>query len=206
MGIFTKKSNSQKDDVLSALKESQKMVEKFISSNSRENIDYDINFNSISKKNISDRDNAYTKLLNHFVNVTEHRNIIKEIHKWIYFWIIMILILTFGITVCFKIKEFDMSNANSIGNLAALITSIVSFASVLISIPLIITKYLFSSKEDKRIASIILHTQQHDLDNKKILEKYNETQEENLQQLANVVTKTTQMETQSAFNDESAVV
>ena len=206
MSILNKNVNSQKDDILSALKESQEMVEKFINSDSREDIDYDVNFNSISKKNISDRDNAYTKLLDHFVNVTKCRNIIKEIHKWVYFWIIMILTLIFGIAVCSMIKEFDMSKVNSVSNLVALITAIVSFTSVFISIPLIITKYLFSSKEDKRIASIILHTQQHDLDNKKILEKYSETQEENLQQLANMVTKTTQMETQSASNDESVIL
>lgn len=43
-----------------------------------------------------------------------------------------------------------------------LITAIVGFVSAIISIPLTITKYLFSTKEDEYITNIILHTQEHD--------------------------------------------
>jgi hypothetical protein len=34
--------------------------------------------------------------------------------------------------------------------------------SVIIAIPISITKYLFSAKEDKNTTDIILHTQEHD--------------------------------------------
>ena len=191
---------SKNDDILRELKETQLAVERFINSNSIDDIDYDANFNSISKKNISDRDDSYTKLLKHFVNITKGRNIVKEIHKWIYFWIIMSMVVIFGKSICSMIMKFDISNVDDFNNVAVIITAVVSFASVIISIPLIITKYLFSSKEDKRIADIILHTQQHDLDNKKILDKSHygtdsiNDEEENLQKLADVVTQAAQAE------------
>ena len=203
--IFTQK---EKKDILAAMddmKRNQSLVERYINANSREDIDYDANFDNISKKNISDRDDAYTQLLEHFVNVTKWRNIIKEFHKWVYFWVIMILTFFFGISICSMLIKFDLSNTNSVNNLIAVITSVISFASVIISIPLIITKYLFSSKEDKRIASIILHTQRHDLDNKKILENKEFNQEENLQKLADMVTKTTQIELQTESDGGSFV-
>lgn len=206
--LFTQK---EKDDILSAMKRNQSLVEKYINANSIEDIDYDAKFNSISKKNISDRDDAYTKLLKHYVNVTKCRNIIKEIHKWLYFWIIMALTSAFGISICYLLFKFDVSNADDIDNMVVIITAVISFVSVIISIPLIITKYLFSSKEDKRIADIILHTQRHDLDNKKILEKYsvedkiNSDEDENLQRLADVVTQTAQIEAQENPNNKDVI-
>lgn len=209
MKMKNRTTRPNNDDLLSELKRHQLLVERFINSNTIEDIDYDANFNSISKKNISDRDDAYTKLLNHFVNVTKIRNIIKEIHKWVYFWIIMILTVAFGISVCSMIMKFDISSADSVNGLVAIITAIIGFASVIISIPLIITKYLFSSKEDKRIADIILHTQKHDLDNKKILDKYNyenditSEEDKNLQTLANVVTQTAQKEKSKSISENN---
>lgn len=38
----------------------------------------------------------------------------------------------------------------------------VGFVSAIITIPVTITKYLFSTEEDKNITQIILHTQDHD--------------------------------------------
>ena len=51
----------------------------------------------------------------------------------------------------------------------ALVTAIAGFASTVIAIPLTITKYLFSTDEDKYITTIISHTQEHDLSSRKIL-------------------------------------
>lgn len=153
--------------LMDILKQNQKLVEQYINKNSRENIDYEQDFEKISKKNISNRDNSYTDLLEHFVLITRWRNILKEIHKWIYFWIIMALTVLFGISI-FKFLS-HASVENDLYDLIAVISSLISFSSVIISIPLIITKYLFSSKEDKRIASIISHTQKHDLNGKKMI-------------------------------------
>lgn len=47
-------------------------------------------------------------------------------------------------------------------SLPLLVTSMVGFVSAIITIPVTITKYLFSTKEDENITQIILHTQEHD--------------------------------------------
>lgn len=154
--------------LMDILKQNQTLVEQYINKNSRKNIDYEGNFETISKKNISNRDDSYTALLEHFVSITKRRNFLKELHKWIYFWIIMILTILFSITIFIFLNKISR-NDNNLYNLIAIVSSLISFSSVIISIPLIITKYLFSSKEDKRIASIILHTQKHDLNGKKII-------------------------------------
>lgn len=36
------------------------------------------------------RDKEYTKLLNEYVNITQRRNKIKENHKWIFFWLVVV--------------------------------------------------------------------------------------------------------------------
>ena len=168
--IKAKKENKELYTLLEKLKKNQLEVEKYINKSKTEDIDYDENFTSISKKNISDRDDAYTDLLNHFVEITKKRNKIKEIHKWIYFWIVIIFTCSFVVFIFILMNKIDFSNNNYVNNLSIIITAIISFCSVIISIPMIITKYLFTSKEDKRIARIILHTQQHDIDGKKIIE------------------------------------
>lgn len=166
---------STNEELLSLLKRQQLTVEQYINMNARDNVDYDNNFETISRKNISERDEAYTDLLKHFVTITKIRNKAKEIHKWVYFWLIMIFMMSFIRFTFLLINKVDFSNTNDISNLVMVITTIVSFASVMISVPLIITKYLFSSKEDKRIAKIILHTQKHDIDGKKFLKNVNVT-------------------------------
>ena len=63
--------------LMDILKQNQKLVEQYINKNSRENIDYEQDFEKISKKNISNRDNSYTDLLEHFFLITRWRNILK---------------------------------------------------------------------------------------------------------------------------------
>lgn len=162
------------EKLLSNLKKIQYDVEQVINKRKVDYIDYDVKFKSISRKNISDRDESYTNLLDHFIRITKYRNVIREVHKWIYFWIIMALTASFVVFVFRFADKVDFSNNDYTNNMILGISAMVSFCSVIISVPLIITKYLFSSKEDKRIAKIILHTQQHDLDGKRILEGINE--------------------------------
>lgn len=150
------------ETLLTILQQQQRIVENYINTRDMKRVDHDANFEEKSWKNITDRDAAYTGLLKHYIFITKIRNFIKEFHKWIYFWIIMILMICFGCHVFDLLKAVDLSQSNSVENLVMTITVLISFSSVVISIPLIITKYLFSSEEDKSIADIILHTQDHD--------------------------------------------
>lgn len=116
------------------------------------------------KKQIEERDIEYTKLLIHFVSITKIRNILREIFKWV-FLICLLLIIGILVFVLFAIFQKFIKEATIEQMTEAIplfITSIVGFVSVIISIPLTITKYLFSTKEDEYITNIILHTQEHD--------------------------------------------
>lgn len=160
----TSSMEQERDEtILTILQQQQKIVEKYVNKQNMDQVDNDANFEKDSRKNITDRDVAYTGLLNHYSCISKIRNYLKEFHKWIYFWIIMLLIIFFAIYVFGLLESIDITKTNAIENLAMIITSLISFSSVVISIPLIITKYLFSSEEDKQIAEIILHTQDHDL-------------------------------------------
>lgn len=155
--------------LIDILKQNQTLVEQYINKNSRANIDSEQDFNKKTKDNISNRDESYTDLLEHFVKITRCRNIIKEIHKWLYFWIIMSLTILFSYFVLKFLSIINIDD-NNIYSVIKVVSSLISFSSVIIAVPLIITKYLFSSKEDKRIAKIILHTQEHDLNGKRLIQ------------------------------------
>lgn len=155
--------------LIDILKQNQTLVEQYINKNSRANIDSEQDFNKKTKDNISNRDESYTDLLEHFVKITRCRNIIKEIHKWLYFWIIMSLTILFSYFVLKFLSIINIDD-NNIYSVIKVVSSLISFSSVIIAVPLIITKYLFSSKEYKRIAKIILHTQEHDLNGKRLIQ------------------------------------
>lgn len=113
---------------------------------------------------ITKRDSNYSLLLENFRKIMRARSIIKEIHKWLFFWIIVIVGVVLGIylfnvvnMLIYNIKNIDISKLY-----VSLISSSVSLISIIISIPIIITKYLFNSKEDDNITTIISKTQEHD--------------------------------------------
>lgn len=113
---------------------------------------------------IEQRDGAYTELLQHFVKVTRIRNYLKEFFKWTFYLTIVCSIIAL-ISVFCSLFSFFIKSATveqMIEALPLFVTALVSFVSVIIAIPLAITKYLFSTNEDKNITDIILHTQEHD--------------------------------------------
>lgn len=113
---------------------------------------------------ITNRDNQYTRLLSHFVNITILRNYLKEFFKWS-FYLAVISSLFLLIKEISSLSEAFIAKADIqqlIEAIPLFITSIVGLVSAIIAIPIAITKYLFSTKEDKNITDIILHTQEHD--------------------------------------------
>lgn len=137
------------------------LTDKKHSDNSNED---DKTFRKETKQEIINRDKKYTELLNHFVSITQVRNILKECFKWLFYLVIMGSIITLTVLTCVIVKKY-MSSANIeqiVESMPLLITAIVGFVSTIITIPIAITKYLFSTKEDENITQIILHTQKHD--------------------------------------------
>ncbi len=121
-------------------------------------------FRNNTKDEIEKRDGKYTELLNHFVTLTRIRNYCKELFKWSFLILVIILVFMLGRIVS-KIfnKYMSLDEIDKIvDSIPLLITSLVGFVSTIIAIPITITKYLFSTKEDKNITNLILHTQVHD--------------------------------------------
>ena len=113
---------------------------------------------------IAKRDIYYTQLLENHKKLTYVRGKCKEIHKWLFFWLVIIA-CCFGIMIVYRIinKILSAEDFNSvIDAIPIVITALVSFVSTIIAIPLTITKFLFNSKEDDNITTLIQHTQDHD--------------------------------------------
>lgn len=131
---------------------------------SEETLD-DVTFRNKTTEEITRRDKFYSDILEHFVSVTKTRNYLKEFFKWLFLCVLIaaILQLTNGLVGLFQRYITDATISEITEAIPLFITSIVSFVSVVIAIPLTITKYLFSTTEDENITQIILHTQNHDI-------------------------------------------
>lgn len=124
----------------------------------------DKTFRKNTTQQITERDNRYTELLTHFVNITKIRNGLKEFFKWsFYLAVIISMIVLTRITYCVFMKILSCDINKIVESIPLLVTAMVSFVSAIITIPVTITKYLFSTKEDENITKIILHTQEHDV-------------------------------------------
>ena len=135
------------------------------------------NENDFDKENqlqLLKRDRKYSELLEHFVFITRQRNFSKEKYKWKYFKILMGMMITLCaiIVITITVMLIKCNAKQLVSCIPVLITAFSSFATTIISIPLVITKYLFSTKEDEYITSIISHTQEHDLSNRRIIKEY----------------------------------
>lgn len=141
----------------------------FLNNRWKDKTEDDKTFRKNTTEQITNRDSKYTELLAHFVLITKIRNGLKEFFKWTFYLAIIGSIIALA-TITYKIFNKYLSYAEIeqiIESLPLLITSMVGFVSVIITIPVTITKYLFSTKEDDNITEIILHTQEHDVSGRK---------------------------------------
>lgn len=142
-----------------------RMILNVLDGNSSKPTEDDTTFRRNTTHQIEKRDKRYTELLKHFIFITRIRNFLKEFFKWV-FLISIIISLIVLIRINYRLFDRYINSAEIEQILEAiplLITSLVGFVSAVISIPLTVTKYLFSTKEDENITQIILHTQEHDV-------------------------------------------
>lgn len=162
--------------------------------NNRERLNYDLNLRYLFDRTylrnlhtdndpgytvsqgVAERDSGYTNLLKNYVSLTKGRNILKEVHKWIFFWIIIVGTVVIGAFligfVNTQVSSMEQNGSFNSDAIAALISALVSLVTVVISIPIIITKYLFNTKEDENITAIIKETQEHDSKEITLLDDY----------------------------------
>lgn len=122
----------------------------------------------VSGKKLADelvkRDKRYTKLLDNYVKSTWCRYILKEIHKWIFFWLVAIGCVV-GLFIFYRITNTILSFDDIdkiIDGTPLVITAMVSFIFTIIVVPVTITKYLFNRNEEDSVTKIIELTQKHD--------------------------------------------
>ena len=145
------------------------MLFDILNNDNDDNTEDDKTFRKNTKQQITSRDEKYSELLAHFVKLTKIRNVIKEIFKWTFYLIVMSAIIAL-IMIVYNLFNKYISSANIeqiLDSAPLLITAMVGFVSTIITIPVTITKYLFSTAEDKNITQIILHTQDHDTSGRK---------------------------------------
>lgn len=113
---------------------------------------------------IAKRDLYYTQLLEHHVGLTHIRGILKEIHKWLFFWLIISACIFGCIIISTTLNKIFVSEDPQFitSSIPIIITALISFISTIIVIPVTITKFLFNIKEDDNITTLIKHTQDHD--------------------------------------------
>lgn len=117
------------------------------------------------EEEIVNRDRKYTELLDNYLMITKRRNNIKEFHKWLFFWIVILLCFII-IYLVYKTINYLLSAKDYSIMLQAIPIFITAFAScitAIIAIPITITNFLFNTKEDDNIAKIIQHMQDHDM-------------------------------------------
>lgn len=161
-----------------------RMLFSVLNDNNDDNTEDDKKFRKNTKEQITSRDQKYSELLSHFVKITQIRNCLKEFFKWTFYLVIIVSIMVLVLIVYNLFNKYISSASieQILESAPLLITAMVGFVSTIITIPVTITKYLFSTEEDKNITKIILHTQEHDtngrqwaMDFKKIVEGLEES-------------------------------
>lgn len=118
--------------------------------NETDNAEDDATFRHKTTRQISSRDSEYSKLLQHFVQITKIRNILKEFFKWSFYLAIIItgIVLTVIVYKLFNKYISSVEIEQILKSLPLSITALVGFVSTIIAIPVAITKYLFNTDED----------------------------------------------------------
>lgn len=147
-----------KDEYNREIKRFMRSLESFFS------YDSDDQPGRVIETEIAQRDKKYSALLSSYVKLTSVRNVLKEIHKWLFFWLVIVaagICISLVHNVITTILESNDSEF-IVKSIPAIITALISFVAAIIGIPMTITSFLFNTKEDDNITELIKHTQDHD--------------------------------------------
>lgn len=141
-----------------------KLLKKYIAYSRLNFNDSDEDVSGSLTTQIARRDIYYTTLLKDHQKLTKARGICKEIHKWLFFWLMVaascVAIYYIHKTLSVVLNSEDINIV--VDSIPLIITALVSFISTIIAVPLTIVKFLFNTKEDDNITTLIQHTQDHD--------------------------------------------
>ena len=113
-------------------------------------------------KHIRNYDDILYNYAKHVDKTLRHKRIMKFWFFLISLSIMFICMLSTAICVVFLCVSIYNGSFDVMDFLTPTVTAIISFLTVYIIIPKIIAKYLFNSKEDKEMKSIIVSIQKYD--------------------------------------------
>lgn len=112
---------------------------------------------------MADREAQYTQMTENFVKINYHRYQYKEFHKWTFFWVMTVILIfiavIFGIVA---IRVIATPIEQLIEHIPILLGAYASFISAIITIPLLIGKYLFSKTEEADLSKFVENMQAYD--------------------------------------------
>lgn len=126
--------------------------------------DTDVRFNEPSPKERHEA--AYTDILDAYTDNVKKTIKVKQGYKSKVFWLAIVLLVAVFLLLCGLLiwvgtteQEIDIAERCSL-----IVPAMVSFLTVFIVIPKVITEYLFNSEEEKYMSEIIKNIQTYDKD------------------------------------------
>lgn len=133
----------------------------------------DKDFDGSIGNQIVERDYKYTELLKSYTRVTRVRFFLKEIHKWVFFWLIIAACI-FCLSSAYNVIKQTLGADDLqfiVDAVPAILAAFTALISTVVVVPLTIAKFLFNEKEDDNITAVIQHTQEHDASGRNLLKK-----------------------------------
>lgn len=114
------------------------------------------------------RDKQITELLTQYVQCYKNKAKQTRFYRRLIIIPSIVIIVAFAaVLIYFACKIANFGTALDVSNLAAFITSCVSFVSLVIGLLKIITKYFFPENDEQYITTIVESIQKNDLENKR---------------------------------------
>ncbi len=124
-------------------------------------------------QSLSNRETYYSKMTKNYVNQNLSRFILKEIHKWVFFWVMMgALIAVSVLFVLIAVKVIELPVTEITDAFPLLLGAFASFIATIIAIPLLIGQYLFNKSEDNNMGQMVLNMQQYDREGQALFSEY----------------------------------
>lgn len=140
-----------------------KKISEYLEEDKQKKIDdkYLTDLNRSDKTSMALHNSQYDKLLRVYVEKTEKTFKFRILYaKW-FLWVSLIILWVILILLCLTVY-FSMKSEMAIEKISVLIPVSISFLTVYIVIPKIITNYLFNEKEEEYTANVIGNIQEFD--------------------------------------------
>lgn len=115
-----------------------------------------------------ERDKQVTSLLKQYVKAYKNKVFASKICRWVILSSCLLVILGFSAALAWLVI-FSASAERSLdwAGLAAFVTACISFASLIIGLLTVVTKYFFPENDEQYITKIVEVIQKNDLENKR---------------------------------------